>query len=86
DNPNILLMWKASAQTQEESLLILNKDIYNKQYFYSESLQKYLQAGAPLVDVSPEYALDYIPAPFSYDLRPGQGIVLITSRDALPEN
>jgi starch synthase (maltosyl-transferring) len=80
-NPNILLMWKASAYTREESLLILNKDIYNKQYFYSESLQKYLQAGAPLVDVSPEYALDYVPAPFSYDLRPGQGILLTTSRD-----
>ncbi|HXW69107.1 MAG TPA: alpha-amylase family glycosyl hydrolase [Dissulfurispiraceae bacterium] len=86
NNPNILLMWKASAGTREEALLILNKDIYNKQYFYSESLQKYLQAGAPLVDVSPEYALDYIPAPFSYNLRPGQGIVLVTSRDALPEN
>jgi len=86
DNPNILLLWKASAFTQEESLLILNKDIYNKQYFFSANLQKYLQAGAPLVDVSPEYALDYIPAPFSYDLRPGQGIVLVTTRDNVPEN
>ncbi len=86
DNPNILFMWKASTYSQEESLLILNKDIYNKQYFYSESLQKYLLAGAPLVDVSAEYALDYIPAPFSYDLRPGQGIVLVTTRDTIPEN
>jgi starch synthase (maltosyl-transferring) len=86
DNPNILFMWKASTYTQEECLLILNKDIYNKQYFYAESLQKFLQAGAPLIDVSPEYALDYIPAPFSYDLRPGQGIVLVTSRDVVPEN
>lgn len=86
DNPNILLMWKASAHSQEESLLILNKDIYNKQYFFSTNLQKYLQAGAPLTDVSAEYALDYIPAPFSYDLRPGQGIVLVTTRDTVPEN
>ena len=86
DNPNILFMWKASTYTQEECLLILNKEIYNKQYFYAESLQKFLQAGAPLVDVSPEYTLDYVPAPFSYDLRPGQGIVLSTSRDAVPEN
>jgi starch synthase (maltosyl-transferring) len=86
DNPNILLMWKASAYSQEEALLILNKDIYNKQYFYAESLKKFLQAGAPIVDVSPEYALDYVPAPFSYDLRPGQGIVLVTSRDVVPEN
>jgi starch synthase (maltosyl-transferring) len=85
DNPNILFQWKASTYTQEECLLILNKDIYNKQYFYAESLQKFLQAGAPLVDVSPEYALDYVPAPFSYDLRPGQGIVLVTARDTVPE-
>ncbi|MGO9016627.1 MAG: alpha-amylase family glycosyl hydrolase [Dissulfurispiraceae bacterium] len=86
DNPNILLMWKASAHSQEESMLILNKDIYNKQYFFSTNLQKYLQAGAPLADVSAEYALDYIPAPFSYDLRPGQGIVLVTTRDIVPES
>ena len=76
-------MWKASTKTQEESLLILNKDIDNKQRFYAESLQDYVQAGAPLVDVSPEYSLAYIPTPFSYDLLPGQGIVLVTLRDAV---
>ncbi len=86
NNPNVLLMWKASTYTHEESLLILNKDIYNKQYFYAENIQKFLQAGAPLVDVSPEYPLDYIPRPFSYGLRPGQGIVLITTRDIFPED
>ena len=36
--------------------------------------------GAPLKDVSPEDRLDYIPEPFRYSLRPGQGIVLVTSR------
>jgi len=25
----------------------------------------------------------FIPAPFAYDLRPGQGIVMITTRDAV---
>ncbi len=45
-NPNVLLMWKASINDQEEALLILNKDIYNKQHFYAESLQKFVQAGA----------------------------------------
>ena len=81
-NPNILVMWKASMKTREESLLILNKDINSKQHFYAESLQEFVQAGAPLVDVSPEYPLQYIPMPFSYKLRPGQGIVLVTVRDA----
>jgi starch synthase (maltosyl-transferring) len=79
-NPQVLTMWKASTHTDEESLIILNKDIYNKQPFYAESLQNFVQARAPLVDVSPEHRLDYIPTPFSYDLRPGQGIILITKR------
>lgn len=81
ENPNILLMWKASTYTREESLLVLNKDIHHPQHFYTDSLQKYLQAGAPLLDISPENPLDYIPSPFVYDLAPGQGIVLITQRD-----
>jgi starch synthase (maltosyl-transferring) len=85
-NPEILLMWKASTLTREEALLIINKDIRNKQRFYEDNLLQYLQAGAPLVDISPEYPLDYIPEPFSYELHPGQGIVLITSRDIVPED
>ncbi|MDA8091714.1 MAG: alpha-amylase family glycosyl hydrolase [Nitrospiraceae bacterium] len=85
-NPNVLLLWKASIRTEQESLLILNKDINGKQNFYAESLQKFLQAGAPAVDISPEYPLDYIPQPFSYDLRPGQGIVLAAARDRFPED
>jgi starch synthase (maltosyl-transferring) len=82
-NPNVLLMWKASTTTQEESLLILNKDTDNKQHFGAENLHEFVQAGAPLVDLSPEYPMAYIPEPFTYDLRPGQGIVLITQRDAV---
>jgi starch synthase (maltosyl-transferring) len=81
-NDNILLMWKASTDLPEESLLVLNKDVYNKQHFYSENLREHFQAATPPVDISPEYPLDFIPAPFSYDLRPGQGIILISSRNA----
>jgi starch synthase (maltosyl-transferring) len=81
-NPNILVMWKASTKTREESLLILNKDIIHRQRFFAEGLLEFVQAGAPLVDASPEYTLDYVPVPFSYELRPGQGIVLVTVRDA----
>ena len=80
-NSNILLMRKASTATQDEVLLILNKDFRNKQYFRAENLYQLVRShGVPLVDVSPEYRLDYLPTPFSYDLRPGQGIVLTTSR------
>jgi starch synthase (maltosyl-transferring) len=80
DNPNILLMWKASVNHKDEALLILNKDISRHQDFHTDNFRRYVQAGAPLRDVSPEYAMDYLHEPFHYALRPGQGIVLVTSR------
>lgn len=85
-NPRVLVLWKGSVKTAEESLLILNKDIRDKQTFRTERIQDFVQAGAPLVDISPEDPLDYVPEPFSYDLRPGQGIVLVTQRDPIPED
>ena len=85
ENPNILLMWKVSSHTQEEALLIMNKDIHNRQHFYSDDLQTYLQTGTVLSDISPENRLEIVPSPFSYELRPAQGIVLTTSRGQVPE-
>jgi starch synthase (maltosyl-transferring) len=85
-NQDILLMWKASSSTREESLLILNKDINNRQGFHTGDLHEFVQAGAPMVDMSPEDPMEYIPTPFSYDLLPGQGIVLVTSRDAVQDD
>lgn len=79
-NPNILVMWKASTHTKEESLILLNKDIYNKQLFYDD-LYRFIQSKAALVDVSPEYFMEYLPTPFHYELRPGQAIVLVTRRN-----
>lgn len=79
-NPNVLLMWKGSTKRPHEALLILNKDPWHHQEFYTDHFRYYVQSGAPLQDVSPEYPLDYIPEPFHYGLRPGQGIVLVTSR------
>ncbi len=80
NNPNILLMWKASAQHKDEALLILNKDPWAHQEFHTETFRHFVQAGAPLRDVSPEHPMEYIPEPFDYSLRPGQGIVLVTQR------
>ncbi len=80
NNPNVLLMWKASAKHRDEALLILNKDPWNYQDFYTDHFRHFIQSGAPLRDVSPEYPLEYIHEPFHYGLRPGQGIVLVTSR------
>lgn len=78
-NQNILLLWKGSKKAQGESLVILNKDIHNKQHFFADSLRKFIRREGIVRDVSPEFSLDYLPEPFSYDLRPGQGIVLITA-------
>jgi starch synthase (maltosyl-transferring) len=80
NNPNILLLWKGSLHAQQEALIILNKDPHNQQHFYTGNLYQYVQAPGPLTDVSPEYPLDYLPTPFEYGLRPGQGIVLVTGK------
>ena len=80
NNPNILVLWKASIKEKDEALLILNKDRWQHQEFHTDHFRHFVQAGAPLRDVSPEYPLEYIQEPFHYALRPGQGIVLVTSR------
>lgn len=84
-NPHVLIMWKASVTTRDEALVILNKDVQNKQHFQVESLQGLVQTKVPLNDISPEHSLEHIPEPFSYDLRPGQGIVLEASWEKAPE-
>jgi starch synthase (maltosyl-transferring) len=79
-NPSILLLWKASAKHKEEALLILNRDVWHHQDFRTDNFRHFVQSHAPLRDVSPEFPLDYLHEPFHYGLRPGQGIVLVTSR------
>lgn len=79
-NPNILFLWKGSLSAAQEALIILNKDARNQQHFYTDNLYQYIQAPGPLTDVSPEYPLDYLPTPYEYTLRPGQGIVLVTGK------
>jgi starch synthase (maltosyl-transferring) len=86
DNPQVLVMWKASTSTNEEALLILNRDIHHPQNFSVNSICDLMQSGGPCRDISPENRLDYLPEPFSYDLRPGQGMVLLSLRDETPDN
>ena len=77
-NPNVLMMLKHDPESRGLSLLILNKDSENYQPFWCENLYRGLPSKRLLVDVSPEFRLDYLPAPFEYSLRPGQGIVLVS--------
>lgn len=78
-NPAVLVMRKTSQKGAGEALLVLNKDSRNRQHFHSEDLYRYLQGPAPLVDVSPEWSMDYLPTPFNFDLSPGMGRVMVTS-------
>ena len=80
-NPNVLLMRKSSTRHRDEALLILNKDAWNHQEFYTDHLRHFLPEGARLRDVSPEFPLAQVHEPFHYSLRPGQGIVLVAARD-----
>jgi starch synthase (maltosyl-transferring) len=73
-------MRKSSPHSREQALLILNRDVFNQQHFSADNLYDNLHTPGPLRDVSPEYPLDFISRPFQYDLRPGQGIVLVTGK------
>jgi len=80
NNSNVLFLWKGSLHARQEALILLNKDILNKQHFHTNNLYEYVQSQGPLTDVSPEYPLAYLPTRYEYDLQPGQGIVLVTQR------
>jgi starch synthase (maltosyl-transferring) len=77
-NPAVLLMWKAAVRGQGEALLILNKDPWGRQIFYSDNLYRNVQSRAPLRDVSPEWPMEHIPPVFHYELPPGVGRILVS--------
>ena len=77
-NPSILVLWKATNRSGSEALLVLNKDPWNRQHFYTEDLYQYVQSPPPLHDVSPEWPMSYLPNPFEYELPPGAGRVFVS--------
>jgi starch synthase (maltosyl-transferring) len=77
-NPNILVLWKSTINASEEALLVLNKDIYNSQYFEVGSLGSYMQFAKELEEISPELSLGAVGLGyFSYALGPGQALILV---------
>lgn len=78
-NPAILMLWKAATRGKGQALLLLNKDPWNRQYFRTENLYRYVQGSDPLQDVSPEWPLEYLPAPFEFEFTPGMGRILVTA-------
>jgi starch synthase (maltosyl-transferring) len=76
-NPAVLVLWKGSSRHGSQALLILNKDPFNWQHFHAENLYDYIQAAPPLRDLSPEWPMDQIPTPFTYELPPAAARVLV---------
>lgn len=83
-NPDVLLLAKKSRKNQGEALIILNKDPCNWQHFHSNDLYDYVETAPPLIDVSPEWPQDYLPTPFQFELMPGMGRILVSSRPEQP--
>lgn len=77
DNPQVLILWKGSSRTNQEALVLLNKDIHNWQLFKTDNIYDFIESKFPLMDVSPENPMEEIPAYFAYNLPPGQGRVLV---------
>jgi starch synthase (maltosyl-transferring) len=76
-NPAVLVLWKGSSRDRNQALFILNRDPGNWQHFHTEDLYRDIQAPPPLVDVSPDWPMDHIPSPFTYDLPPAAVRVLV---------
>ena len=77
-NPQVMVMWKCSHRCKGEALIILNKDVSNRQIYRTDDLYQHIQARTPLVDVSLEWPMDYLPTPFEFELAPGMARVLVT--------
>ncbi|MBB1126231.1 alpha-amylase family glycosyl hydrolase [Thiospirillum jenense] len=76
-NPAILILRKCLPKSKAEALLIINKDPWNEQHFYTEDLYRLIRATSLLIDVSPDWPMDYLPTPFNFTLGPGMARVLV---------
>jgi starch synthase (maltosyl-transferring) len=81
-NPQVLMMWKGASRTDQEALVLINKDIRNPQCFKTPDIYDFFESKALVVDVSPENPLREIPEQLSFDLAPGEGKVLVTKEEA----
>jgi starch synthase (maltosyl-transferring) len=80
DNREVMMLWKGSTRSREEALILLNTDNHSRQTVWFESLRRYVQSGAALRCVSPDNPMEHVAEPFHYELRPGEAIVLVTTR------
>lgn len=77
---NILIFWKGSVTTREEALILVNRDLHAEHHFHCDNLACFVQSEEPFTDLSPGNRLQRFGSPFHYDFRPGEVLVLVTSR------
>ena len=78
-DPAILVMRKHATDGPGQALLVINKDPWARQRFYVEDLRHLLQSPGPIRDLSPDWPMDELPAPFEFWLGPGMARVLVSS-------
>ncbi len=78
DSP-VLFLWKSSNCNQQEALIVINKDPWNKQHFSTEDLYHFIQSDKQLKDLSLEYPLDFVPTPYNFGLNPGMARVMVAA-------
>ncbi len=79
---NIFCFRKTSFDGSEKALIILNKDIYNHQKVYFNSLNVIFEWEHPVIDVSPRYRISQVnPIDFEYSLIPGEVKILYSKAE-----
>ena len=78
-DPSILVLRKQAINGPGQALLILNKDPWNRQRFYTDDLYRLIQSPGPLRDLSPDWPMQDLPTPFEFWLGPGMARVLVAA-------
>ncbi len=78
-DPAILLLRKFADNAPGQALLVINTDPWTRQRFYVDDLGHLVQSPGPLLDLSPDWPMGHLPAPFEFWLDPGVARVLVSS-------
>lgn len=81
-DPSILVLRKHAVNGPGQALLVLNRDPWQRQRFYTDDLRHLVQSPGPLRDLSPDWPMAELPAPFEFWLGPGMARVLVGSERA----
>ncbi|KAA6186284.1 alpha-amylase [Thiohalocapsa marina] len=78
-DPSILVLRKQAADGPGQALLVLNRDPWTRQRFYTENLHHLIHSPGPIRDLSPDWPMEDLPTPFEFWLGPGMARVLVSA-------